>query len=840
MKIDLNWNWKLVREKTRGEYPAKVPGTVHTCLLDNGEIKDPFYRTNEKDLQWIDKEDWSYISEFKIDDNILSFESIEICFKGLDTYADIYLNDSLLISSDNMFREWRADVKPALKAGINKLRVYFHSPVKIGIKKLNENGYPLPAVMDQSENGDLGETKVSPFTRKAPYHYGWDWGPRFVTSGIWRPLFLEAWNDAKIENVQIVQNMLNEEEAKLTSNIVISSNRSQKVKIEIKTGDKLSFSESILLDEGENRVSYDFSIDKPELWWTKALGKQKLYDIKTSVLNGTNLLSESVTRIGLRTIELVQKRDEFGTSFHFELNRIPIFIKGANHIPNDVFPDRVHPELYEREIKTAAESNMNMIRVWGGGIYEDDVFYDLCDKYGILVWQDFMFACSMYPGDEEFLQNVKQEAIDNVTRLRNHPSLALWCGNNEIDMAWSQHSDGGWGWKEQYNDDQRNEIWNSYETLFHKLLPEVISEYDPSRNYWPSSPMAVDGVHESNSSNSGDMHYWGVWHGKEPFSKFIDTRTRFMSEYGFQSFPEFDTVKKYALPEDFDIKSDVMSAHQRSGIGNLTIKEYMGWYYKKPKNFENFLYVGQVLQAEGIKMAIEAHRRDMPYNMGTLYWQLNDCWPGASWSSIDYYGKWKALQYFAKKAFEEILVSPIMNDDSVSIHIVSDKLENQTALLKLELIDFDGNILMEQNSEIEIVGNSSGIYSKIPNKTLFSEMKDNNYILTASLTIDGKSASSNLLYFDKIKNLNLPETEIRYKIIVAENLYDIELTADKIAKNVYLSVVGDEGFFSDNYFDLLPGRSKSISYKPADKEVNLEENLRIVSLVDSYSKEGIQ
>ncbi|MDF1548095.1 MAG: glycoside hydrolase family 2 TIM barrel-domain containing protein [Bacteroidales bacterium] len=832
--IELNKNWKLIQETTGNEYDAVVPGCVHTDLLNNNVIEDPFFRTNEKKQQWIDKEDWSYLSEFEVDEEVLAYESVELNFKGLDTYADVYLNDSLILKANNMFREWLVECENLLKPGKNKLRVYFHSPINIGLEKLKAHGYALPASNDQSENGELGDKKVSIFTRKAPYHYGWDWGPRFVTSGIWRPVYLKVWNKAKINNIQIVQNELNEKEAKLTGNVSINSSGNQDVTIQIKNTGKVLYSEKASLKTGENSLSINYVIENPKLWWTKGLGDQHLYNISTSILVENQVIETKETTIGLRTIKLVQKPDEFGKSFYFELNGVPVFMKGANHIPNDIFLNRVTPEIYEREIKTAAESNMNMLRVWGGGIYEDDVFYDLCDKYGILVWQDFMFACSMYPGNEEFLANIKQEAKDNVIRLRNHPSIALWCGNNEIDVAWSEHSEGGWGWKQQYNDEQHKEIWTAYEKIFHEILPNAVNEYDPGKAYWPSSPMAGPKQSASYTSTSGDMHYWGVWHGKEPFSAFDEKRARFMSEYGFQSFPELSTVKKYALPEDFNIESEVMAAHQRSGIGNLRIKEYMSWYYKTPKDFETFLYVGQVLQAEGIKMGIEAHRRDMPYNMGTLYWQINDCWPVASWSSMDYYGKWKALQYFVKKAFEDVLISPFLAGDSVAIFIVSDKLENTKAKIKLELLDFEGNSVLGQTSDIEVIANSSKIYTSLPKKLLDLKMTNKNYVLLVSLYDSDKLLTSNVLYFDEIKDLALPKAKIEHKITKTETGFTIELSTDKLAKNVYLMADAEDGFFSDNYFDLLPERPVKISYTTKNTSADLEKVLKITSLVDSY------
>ncbi|MDF1547741.1 MAG: glycoside hydrolase family 2 TIM barrel-domain containing protein [Bacteroidales bacterium] len=834
MKIEINNKWQLTQVKTGDTYQANVPGCVHTDLLANKIIEDPYYRTNEKKQQWIDKEDWSYSTEFELDNDFYTKEHLELIFKGLDTYADVYLNDSLILVTDNMFREWQISCKKLLKPGLNKLKVYFHSPVNIGLKKLEENIYPLPATNDQSENGELGDKKISVFSRKAPYHYGWDWGPRFVTSGIWRPVIIKAWDLAKIENIQIIQDNVSETEAKINQVISIKSAKKQNIFIEIKTGDSILYSENTKLEEGANTVNINYSIKNPKLWWTNGLGEQYLYQIQTSLTADNQLIEQKDNKIGLRTLKLVQKPDEFGKSFHFELNGVPVFMKGANHIPNDVFLPRVTREVYEHEIKTAAESNMNTIRVWGGGIYEDDIFYDLCDKYGILVWQDFMFACSMYPGGEDFWENIKNEAVDNVVRLRNHPSIALWCGNNEIDGAWSEYSNGGWGWKERYTPEQRKEIWSNYEKIFHDILPAVVSEYDPTRSYWPSSPMAGPKEHATNSNTSGDMHYWGVWHAKAPFSEFSKIRARFMSEYGFQSFPDLTTVKKYTLPEDFDIESEVMAAHQRSGIGNLRIKEYMSWSYKTPKNFEYFLYIGQVLQAEGIKAAIEAHRRDMPYNMGSLYWQLNDCWPVASWSSMDYYGRWKALQYFVKKAFNDVLVSPVLSGDSVDIYIVSDMLENTKATLLMEFIDFEGNKLLEETYDIEILKNSSKIYTTLSKSKLFNLLNNKNIVLVASVYKNNELLGTNQLYFDNIKNLTLPKPKIEYTISKNEDGFTIKLSTNKLAKNIYLTVNDDEGFFSDNYFDLLPGKTISIVYYPGSKDILLDSKLNIISVVETY------
>ncbi|MDX1285215.1 MAG: glycoside hydrolase family 2 protein, partial [Draconibacterium sp.] len=652
-EIKNNWSFRQVGETEWME--ATVPGTVHTDLLNNGKIEDPYYRLNEHDLQWIDKVDWEYKTTFEIDENTFQRDKIILDFKGLDTYADVSVNGKTVLEADNMFREWEVDVKEILKPGENELHIIFRSPINEGIKKYDAQGYVIPVSgNDLAEIGQVeGGKMVSIYTRKAGYHFGWDWGPRLVTSGIWRPIYIKAWDEAQIKNLHIIQNEVDENNARFTAQFEIDAVDKSKATLKVKTDSLVLASAKVELEKGISVYSIDFEIENPKLWWTIGLGDPHLYNITGEVeIKGRKVNSE--TRIGIRTLEFVREKDEDGTSFYFKLNGHPVFMKGANYIPNDVFLPRVSDENYKTVIETAKNSNNNMLRIWGGGIYENEIFYDLCDEAGILVWQDFMFACAMFPGDDAFLENVRQEAIDNVKRLRNHPCIGLWCGNNEILAAWK-----GWGWEKterEKNEENADKIWQAYVDIFHKTLPEVVEEYDPQRSYWGSSPSSGLGI-QADLIN-GDEHYWGVWWGKEPFETYATHLPRFMSEYGFQSFPEISTVRKYAIPEDYDIFSDVMKSHQRSSIGNGTIEYYMLKEYNRPKDFESFLYVNHVLQAEGIKFGLEGHRRAMPFCMGSLYWQINDCWPVASWSSTDYYQKWKALQYYVKKGFSQVLVSP--------------------------------------------------------------------------------------------------------------------------------------------------------------------------------------
>jgi len=828
-EINKGWTFRQVGESQW--IPATVPGTVHTDLMENGVIDDPYYRLNELDVQWIDKVDWEYKTSFLADGSVLGRDRIQLDFKGLDTYADVYLNGDQILAADNMFREWKADVKEVLNEGENELRILFRSPIAKGLEKYDASEFVYPgAENDQAARGEVdGAKRVSIYTRKAGYHYGWDWGPRLVTSGIWRPVWLKAWDIACIDNLQIIQHEVSEEKASFTAVFEIEAEKNRKAKITVKNDEKTLASASVQLQEGIQKYEVDFEIQNPQLWWTNGLGGAYLYNISGELKTGERTISED-TRIGIRTLELVREKDGHGTSFYFKLNGHPVFMKGANIIPNDMFVPRVTNENYRTMIETAKNSNMNMLRVWGGGVYEEDIFYDLCDENGILVWQDFMFACAMFPNDKPFLENIRQEAIDNVKRLRNHPSIALWCGNNEILTAWNT-----WGWKgiaERQGSDVPGKVWQAYVDIFHKTLPEVVEEFDPSRSYWGSSPSSGLGI-QADLVN-GDEHYWGVWWGKEPFETYATHLARFMSEYGFQSFPEFSSVKKYTAPEDHDIYSEVMKSHQRSSIGNETIEYYLLKEYKRPKDFEAFLYVNHVLQAEGIKFALEGHRRAMPFTMGSLYWQLNDVWPVASWSSTDYYRKWKALQYYVKKGFEQVLISPYEDGLKLKVGIVNDRLEQVNAQLNLKLMDFEGRVVWERASLVEIPANSSRDYFN-ENKNEFLYRKDTrNLLFSAELIENGKTLSRNIFFFRPFKELRVPASQIDFTIAGADSGFNIELKTDKLAKNVCLQMGDEKGFFSDNYFDMLPGEKVTVHLKTDISEEKLNELFTVRTLEEAF------
>jgi beta-mannosidase len=510
----------------------------------------------------------------------------------------------------------------------------------------------------------------------------------------------------------------------------------------------------------------------------------------------------------------VKKPDTIGKSFYFKLNGKAVFIKGANWVPDDNFLPLLTAQDYKKLIEQAVWANFNMLRVWGGGIYESDDFYNRCDKNGILVWQDFMFACNMYLGDTAFVNNVKHEAIDNIIRLRNHPSIALWCGNNEIDNAWKD-----WGWQKQlgYTKQDSTEIWNNYLKIFENLLPDLVNKYDGTRDYHPSSPTYGWG-HKENFTQ-GDSHYWGVWWGHEPYEVFNSKIGRFMSEYGFQALPNIKSIKQFTPENQLYIGSESLKTHQKHPTGYQTIDEYLQQYYKPTTNLEDYIYLSQLTQAEGITTAIEAHRRAMPVCMGTLYWQFNDAWPVTSWSSIDYYGRKKALHYFVKQAYKPTIISSIEKNDSINIYVISDKQTKQNLELKIYYQDFYGKIIFKDSIKITAKNNSFIAY-QIPKKKLQNK-KQNSFIYT-ELYQDSELLDNDFYYFTKPKNLQLPEAEINIEVRNKISYFIVELQSNILVKNIEL-IANLDGEFSNNFFDLLPNTKKEVRfYKKEKGELKIE------------------
>ena len=784
-------NWTFNKQNDSKKYKATIPGTVHTDLFENKLISDPFFGANEKQLKWIENENWEYETYFSLTEAEFKNQNIDLEFDGLDTYATVYLNGKLILEADNMFRKWTISAKSLLNKNNNHLKIVFQSAVQKGKAEAKKLPYTLP------ENERV-------FVRKAQYQFGWDWGPRFVTAGIWQKVQLKFWNSAKIENLRYEQKVLNSEIAKI--DFIFSVDVKKAGKYTIETSSK---SVSFQLKKGINVINFPIEIQNPELWWSNGLGRPHLYDFSFSLEQNGKIIDTKDLKIGLRTIELIQEKDAIGKGFAFKLNGKMVYMKGANYIPPDSFLPRVTDSTYHSLVQNAKKANMNMLRVWGGGVYPDEAFYEACDANGILVWQDFMFACAMYPGDKAFVENVKQEVIYQVNRLQNHASLAIWCGNNENDEGWHN-----WGWQKQHNYSSADstQIWTDYKKVFHEIIPNTLdSLVSKEKNvYWSSSPSIGWGRKES--MTQGDSHYWGVWWGKEPFEIYKTKVPRFMSEYGFQGMPNIETLKKVVPETDLNFNSEALKNHQKHPIGYETIREYMDRDFQIPDKFEDYIYASQLLQADGMKTAMEAHRRAKPYNMGTLYWQFNDCWPVTSWSSLDYYGNWKAFHYQAKRSFENLLISVNEENGNYKVYVVNDNLENYSDKLTLELVSFDGKSLWKSSKEVTVDENSSTVVFEIPTSD-FSKYGLNQAVLKVRF----KNESANY-FFAKAKDLKLQKPTIKIRNIDEQT---IEISTNVLAKNVFLSSENDV-FFDDNYFDLMPNEKRIIKLSKSANSIKIK------------------
>lgn len=648
--------WRFRQSEGAEWLNASVPGCVHTDLIDNKVIAHPFLGTNEKECQWVGEKDWIYESlPFSIEDSVLQRKVVRMKFNGIDTYADIFINEKKVLHCDNAHRTWEIDARELLRSSGNVIRIVFYSPLPIAQAALKALPYPLP--------GD----PVRAVTRKPQFHYGWDWGPKLITCGITKSIELIAYNDARFTDIHMQQLEVTENVAKVKTTFKIHAAYDFDGAIafeDIKSGD--IYSTEVKLKKGMNLVDLNLEIAFPYRWWCNGQGTSTLYEFSIQLTKGSDVLEARMEKTGFRDIQLVTEKDSIGESFYFKLNNKPVFIKGANYIPIKYFPGEATEADYRKLLGQCRDANINMLRVWGGGVYEEDIFYDLCDEMGIMVWQDFMFACSMYPADSMFVANLIEEANEQTIRLRNHPSMALWCGNNENAEGWER-----WGWQTGLTDKQKFMITRAYKDVFDLTLGKIVRQ-NTNLDYWESSPRYGRG--DARSNTEGDSHYWGVWHDEEPFEVLAQKVPRFMSEYGMQSFPS-DAVVSEMMSGDKSVWSDPgMEQHQKHVRGFKLMDKYMQNWYPKVSHDDLSRYglLTQVVQAEGITLGIEAQRRNMPRCMGTMYWQLNDVWPSFSWSGIDYKGEPKLLHKYLQTVYAPQLISCVVEDNRLNIYWISD------------------------------------------------------------------------------------------------------------------------------------------------------------------------
>jgi beta-mannosidase len=827
LTLDRGWQFRQVtataQDAESNWLPATVPGDVHLDLLANKKIEDPFFRDNESKLQWIEKESWEYRLNFDVDQALLARTNVDLVFDGLDGPSTVWLNGVEVLKGINSFRIWRVPAKGHLHAGKNTLLVVFASPIKAA-EELGAQDPWLP------------KTKTEPktFLRKPAYEYGWDWGPRFVTSGIWRPVRLEAWDKVRIADFAIRQRDVSKEVAHVDAQVEVEAASAGPAKVSVRysgDGKMATVTSKANLHAGRNTIDLPIEIRQPNLWYPAGYGEQPLYEFTAQVSTGSQPAEERKTKAGLRSIVLHREPDKWGRSFELVVNGIPVFAKGADVIPFDSFPNRVTTADYRRVLESARDANMNTIRHWGGGYYETDEFFSICDELGIMIWQDFQFGNDWQPGTYAFKLNIEAEAEDQVRRLRNHPSIVVWSGNNETEAAMY------WGPRPTLPMDVKYQMWQDYLTEFSGILPRVVARLNPETPYWPSSPSA-DYEELNDHYQSGDAHIWDVWHGRVPFSTYEKHHARFVTEYGFQSFPEMRTVEAFTQPEDrANIFTPVMLAHQKNNEGNSIIHDYLLRDYAEPKDFASFLYVSQVLQAEGIKIGAEHFRRSRPETMGSIFWQLNDCWPVASWSSIDYYGRWKALQYYARRFYAPLLVSPHVEDGSVKVYIVSDQTSPQAGKLWVRLMDFDGKVLLEEKQIVKVDPLSSKAYLEWPLKKLTDAgATDTSHVfVSASLWGVDAEISRNLTYIAPTKEIRLKPAALKVETAGAAGSYKIRVSSPVLARSVYLSFGNLDVKVSDNYFDILPGETVEIGVSSAASLDALKAQIKVISLTDAFA-----
>ena len=816
---NLHRDWEFQQSGKPGWLSAQVPGCVHLDLRRQGRIPDPFWGDNERGLQWIEETDWNYRCEFTANPRLLEREHVELVAEGLDTLAVVRLNGRAVARTENMFTGWRWNVAKLLRRGRNLLEIAFLNPLAyIRAHKGPDHFHEW--------NDRVGGCSV---IRKEQCSFGWDWGPRFATAGIYLPIRLEGWDGNRIGSVRV-------EQTHTKGKVALAFKPSLAIPGRAKFRGMVSLEGKIVAEFPGLKAE----IANPKLWWPNGHGDQPLYEVTLELVEGNRVLDRWKRKIGLRTIELDRHKDKVGESFQFVVNGRAIFAKGANWIPAHAFVSAANDALYDDLLTSAVAANMNMIRVWGGGIYEQEVFYDLCDAKGLLVWQDFMFACAQYPGDAKFLASCEQEAVYQVRRLAHRACLALWCGNNEIEQM-------------------LNEILktrarkNAYDSLFYRVLPRVVSRHDGATPYWPGSPHNPEGYEKGhNNPTAGDVHFWDVWHARKPVKRYEETVVRFCSEFGMQSYSSPEVAATYCRPENFNVFGPEMENHQKNGAGNLIMLEYISRLYRYPKDYTALAYLSQLNQAYCMKIGVEHYRRSMPTTMGALYWQLNDCWPVASWSSIEFGGRWKALHYAAKRFFAPALVSVHVPGDETAgicnsqqstireahIHTVFDGVKDADGTLRWALMHLEKGAVRRGTKRVAL---RYGQAVRQLTLDFGAEMKKHgapSLYLRVELAVRGKVVSRQTVFLTAPRYVLLQKKPIRVRIRAGKEAgkFSAIFSSAAFHHNVQFHLPGLTYRAEDNFFDLHPGEPHEVELHVTPKVTakQIEKALEATSLVHSY------
>lgn len=823
----LNGTWQLsAGHRSLESVDMQIPGTVLSGLLAAGKIKDPFYRTNEDATRALFWKDYVFTRTFDVDEELLAQQHIVLVCEGLDTLAEISINGTFLAKTDNMHRTWKFQAKKLLHPGKNEIQIVFRSVLRF------IEDYPYEA-HKKINYIPCGSMKGNQLLRKAHSMFGWDWGPQTIDAGIFRDIYLQGYSHARIEDIRIHQQ--HAKNVSVQTSITLSESvPGQKLCVELsEDGADKPLQTKLCKTNADGVAAVDFVIENPKLWWPNDYGDQPLYIVRTTLLDEDGTSLESITRrIGLRTLTISQEKDEWGNEFAFCVNGVKIFTRGGNYIPDDCLYTRITEKKLDYILESCRRAHFNCVRVWGGGYYPSDAFYDLCDEKGLIVWQDLMYACNVYDVTDAFAENCRQETYDNVRRLRHHASLGLWCGNNEIESAWDH-----WG------DFQKETPYlrADYIRLFEEVLPKAVQEADGETFYWHSSPSSGGCFDNPDDANRGDTHYWDVWHGQKPFTDYRKYFFRFCSEFGFQSFPCAKTVNSFTLEDDRNIFSRVMESHQKNDAANGKMLYYLSENLRYPKDLTHLLYASQVLQGMAIKYGVDHWRRNRGRCMGTLYWQINDDWPAPSWSSIDYFGRWKALHYMAQKFYAPHAVSMMLEDHRCHVYFSNESFETTEYSLTLSIRDLSGNVL----ETYETKGNSpafSAIETAVVDICSWEDQKDDVFLEAVIHTKDQK-VLKDVETLVPYKYLNLKNPVISTEAKETNDAFILHISSDCFAPFVALDFDDADVIFSDNFFHLTDKTVQDIIVKKEDilqghfeNAEDFRKRLQILSLGTSYAR----
>lgn len=823
----LNGTWQLsAGHRSLESVDMQIPGTVLSGLLAAGKIKDPFYRTNEDATRALFWKDYVFTRTFDVDEELLAQQHIVLVCEGLDTLAEISINGTFLAKTDNMHRTWKFQAKKLLHPGKNEIQIVFRSVLRF------IEDYPYEA-HKKINYIPCGSMKGNQLLRKAHSMFGWDWGPQTIDAGIFRDIYLQGYSHARIEDIRIHQQ--HAKNVSVQTSITLSESvPGQKLCVELsEDGADKPLQTKLCKTNADGVAAVDFVIENPKLWWPNDYGDQPLYIVRTTLLDEDGTSLESITRrIGLRTLTISQEKDEWGNEFAFCVNGVKIFTRGGNYIPDDCLYTRITEKKLDYILESCRRAHFNCVRVWGGGYYPSDAFYDLCDEKGLIVWQDLMYACNVYDVTDAFAENCRQETYDNVRRLRHHASLGLWCGNNEIESAWDH-----WG------DFQKETPYlrADYIRLFEEVLPKAVQEADGETFYWHSSPSSGGCFDNPDDANRGDTHYWDVWHGQKPFTDYRKYFFRFCSEFGFQSFPCAKTVNSFTLEDDRNIFSRVMESHQKNDAANGKMLYYLSENLRYPKDLTHLLYASQILQGMAIKYGVDHWRRNRGRCMGTLYWQINDDWPAPSWSSIDYFGRWKALHYMAQKFYAPHAVSMTLEDHRCHVYFSNESFETTEYSLTLSIRDLSGNVL----ETYETKGNSpafSAIETAVVDICSWEDQKDDVFLEAVIHTKDQK-VLKDVETLVPYKYLNLKNPVISTEAEETNDAFILHISSDCFAPFVALDFDDADVIFSDNFFHLTDKTVQDIIVKKEDilqghfeNAEDFRKRLQILSLGTSYAR----